>query len=92
MAGKRKLFDPEAFLAKVGPGRTIPQYRKRQVIFSQGDIADAVFYIQKGRVKLTVISKQGREAVIGILGSRSFFWRGLFIRSGGANGNRQRDD
>jgi len=76
MPKRQKLFDPEAFLAKVGPGRSITQYRKKQRIFSQADSADAVFYIQKGRVKLTVVSKQGREAVIGILGVRNFFGEG----------------
>src|ERR1700751_2725846 len=76
MAGKHESFDPEAFLAKIGPGRTITPYRKRQVIFSQGDIAEAVFYVQKGRVNLTVVSKQGREAIIGILGAGSFFGEG----------------
>lgn len=76
MAEKQKSFDLEAFLANIGPGKTITQYRKSRVIFSQGDLADAVFYIQKGRVKLTVVSKQGKEAVIGILGSKSFFGEG----------------
>ena len=55
MATKRRLpFDPKSFLAKVGEGRTISKYRKDQVVFSQGDLADAVFYIQKGKVKVTV--------------------------------------
>ena len=54
------------------------QYRKKQVIFSQGDSALSVFYIQKGRVKLTVVSKQGKEAVIGIFGARSFFARAAY--------------
>src|SRR5690349_7956608 len=76
MTEKQKLFEPEAFLAKVGPGRIMTQYRKKQVIFSQGDSAHSVFYIQKGRVKLSVISKQGKEAVIGIFGARSFFGEG----------------
>jgi CRP/FNR family cyclic AMP-dependent transcriptional regulator len=66
-------FDPQVFLAKVGEGRTVADYRKNQKIFSQGDPADAIFYIQKGRVKLTVISQQGKEAVIGILGLHDFF-------------------
>jgi CRP/FNR family cyclic AMP-dependent transcriptional regulator len=76
MAKRQNLFDAEAFLAKVGPGKIITQYRKKQVIFPQGDSADAVFYIQKGRVKLTVVSKQGREAVVGILAARNFFGEG----------------
>jgi CRP/FNR family cyclic AMP-dependent transcriptional regulator len=68
LATKRKpIFDPRAFLAKAGRGRTVSQYAKRQLIFSQGDVAAAVFYIQKGTVKLTVNSMQGKEAVVAIL-------------------------
>jgi len=59
-------FDPKAFLAKVGTGKTILKLEKNQHVFEQGDVADRVFYIQKGRVKLTVLSEQGKEAV-GIL-------------------------
>lgn len=59
-------FDPKAFLAKVGTGKTILKLEKNQHVFEQGDVADKVFYIQKGRVKLTVLSEQGKEAV-GIL-------------------------
>jgi CRP/FNR family transcriptional regulator, cyclic AMP receptor protein len=69
-------FDPKAFLAKVGEGKTILEYRKDQVVFAQGDVADTVFYIQKGRVKLVVISEQGKEAVVGILGPDQFFGEG----------------
>jgi CRP/FNR family transcriptional regulator, cyclic AMP receptor protein len=76
MAKKQVPFDPEVLLAKLGPGRTITQYRKKQVIFSQGDAADAVFYIQKGKVKLAVVSQQGKEAVIGIIGAGDFFGEG----------------
>jgi CRP-like cAMP-binding protein len=65
-------FDPKKFLAKVGDGTTISKYHKKQIVFSQGDVADAVFYIQKGKVELTVISEQGKEAVIAILGPRDF--------------------
>jgi CRP/FNR family cyclic AMP-dependent transcriptional regulator len=60
-------FDPKAFLAKVGAGKTILKLEKNQHVFEQGDVAGAVFYIQKGRVKLTVLSDQGKEAVVGIL-------------------------
>jgi CRP/FNR family transcriptional regulator, cyclic AMP receptor protein len=60
-------FDPQEFLAKVGAGKTISSFRKDQIIFSQGDPADTVFYIQEGRVKVVVISDQGKEAVVGIL-------------------------
>ena len=60
-------FDPKAFLAKVGAGKTILKFEKNQHVFEQGDVAGAVFYIQKGRVKLTVLSEHGKEAVVGIL-------------------------
>lgn len=67
MSAKPKtLFDPKLFLGKVGEGRSIGKYRKDQVVFSQGDPADAVFYIQKGKVKLIVLSPQGKEAVVAI--------------------------
>jgi CRP/FNR family cyclic AMP-dependent transcriptional regulator len=69
-------FDPRKFLAKVGNGKTISNCRKDHVVFSQGEVADAVYYIQKGKVKLTVISEQGKEAVIGILGPGQFFGEG----------------
>jgi hypothetical protein len=65
----RAAFDPEVFLAKVGKGRTLADYKKKQTLFSQGDPADAIFYIQTGKVKLTVVSKQGKEAVVAIVGS-----------------------
>ena len=73
---RRSLFDPKAFLARVRSGQSIGKYRKGQVVFSQGDPADAVFYIQKGKVKLTVISEQGKEAVVAILGADDFFGEG----------------
>ena len=66
-------FDPKRFLAKVGKGKTISKYRKDQIVFSQGQIADAVFYIQQGKVRLTVVSEQGKEAVIAILEPGHFF-------------------
>ena len=71
----KAIFDPKEFLAKVGEGKTIYKYRKDQIIFSQGQVADAVFYIQQGKVKLTVVSEQGKEAVVAILGPGSLFWR-----------------
>lgn len=73
--GRRRntaAFEPAAFLAKTGLGRTIDELKKGQTIFSQGDAANAVFYVQKGRIKLTVISKRGKEATIALLGSGSF--------------------
>jgi CRP/FNR family cyclic AMP-dependent transcriptional regulator len=77
MAAKRRpLFDPKSFLARIGDGRGIGKYRKDQIVFSQGEPADAVFYVQKGKVKLTVVSEQGKEAVIAILGADEFFGEG----------------
>src|SRR6266852_637141 len=55
------VFDPQAFLGRIGPGKTVEKYRKNQKIFSQGDIADTVFFIQKGKVKITVLSEHGKE-------------------------------
>jgi CRP-like cAMP-binding protein len=69
-------FDPKAFLAKVGEGRSIGNYGKDAVVYSQGEPADAVFYIQEGKVKITVVSEQGKEAVVAILGSDNFFGEG----------------
>ena len=69
-------FDPKASLAKVGAGKTILKFKKSQNVFEQGDVADSVFYLQKGRVKLTVVSEQGREAVVGILEPGQFFGEG----------------
>src|SRR5437016_7254991 len=69
-------FDPQAFLAKVGAGKTILNIKKNQYVFEQGDVADTAFYIQKGRVKLTVVSEQGKEAVVGILEPGQFFGEG----------------
>jgi CRP/FNR family transcriptional regulator, cyclic AMP receptor protein len=74
-SGQRRntaAFEPAAFLAKTGLGRTIVELKKGQAIFCQGDAANAVFYVQKGRIKLTVISKRGKEATIALLGSGSF--------------------
>ena len=69
-------FNPKSFLAKIGNGRTIGKYRKGQVVFSQGDNADAVFYLQKGRVKVTVVSERGKEAIVAFLGTNEFFGEG----------------
>src|ERR1700730_14740174 len=69
-------FDLKTFLAKAGDGRTVSPYRKNKIVFSQGDPADAMVYIQKGKVKLTVVSKNGKEVVIAILGSGDFFGEG----------------
>src|SRR5579863_8076411 len=72
----KALFDPKRFLAKVGKGRTISEYGKNQVVFSQGDAGDAIFYVHKGKVKLTVVSNAGKEAVIAILGPGDFLGEG----------------
>jgi CRP-like cAMP-binding protein len=73
---KKRGFDPNTFLATIGAGRKIVAVPKKQTIFTQGDVADAVFYVQKGKVRLTVVSKTGREATIGILNEGSFFGEG----------------
>jgi hypothetical protein len=70
--GGKPAFEPEVFLAKNGLGRKMIDLKKNQTVFSQGDEANAVFYIRKGRVKLTVISKRGKEATIAILGAGDF--------------------
>jgi CRP/FNR family transcriptional regulator, cyclic AMP receptor protein len=72
----KPLFDPKLFLAKVGEGRTILEYSKGQVVFSQDDPANAVFYIQKGKVKLTVVNNAGKEAVIALLSAGDFLGEG----------------
>jgi CRP/FNR family cyclic AMP-dependent transcriptional regulator len=72
----KSRFDSKIFLAKVGNGKTISKYQKDQIVFSQGDFADAVFYIQKGKIKLTVVSERGKEAVVGILETSHFFGEG----------------
>ena len=71
-----EAFEPKVFLAKVGEGKTIIEFHKNQNVFSQGDVADTVFYIQKGKVKLTVTSEQGKEAVVAILELGQFFGEG----------------
>jgi CRP/FNR family transcriptional regulator, cyclic AMP receptor protein len=71
-AKKTRSFDPGVFLAQTGLGRRIVDLKKHQTIFSQGDTADAVFYVQKGRVKLTVVSSGGKEATIALLGAGDF--------------------
>jgi CRP/FNR family transcriptional regulator, cyclic AMP receptor protein len=87
-AKKRRDFDPHAFLATIGEGRKFVLFPKKQTIFAQGDTADAVFYIQTGKVKLTVVSKTGKEATIGIFGDGDFFGEGSLagqaLRTGSA--------
>ena len=74
--GKDPAFNARTFLSKVGTGRTLADHRLHQVIFAQGDPADSIFYIHKGKVKLTVVSKRGKEAVVAILGAGEFFGEG----------------
>jgi CRP-like cAMP-binding protein len=80
----KNTFDAKVFLAKVGDGRAILEFHKNQKIFEQGDIAETVFYIQKGKVKLTVLSEQGKEAVVAILEPGHFFGEGCL------NGHKMR--
>ena len=77
MKRPRKLpFDPKAFLSKVNGGRAISDYRQEKIVYRQGDPADSVFYIQSGKVKTTVVSEQGKEAVVAVLGIDDFFGEG----------------
>jgi CRP/FNR family transcriptional regulator, cyclic AMP receptor protein len=73
---KRLDFDPKKFLASIGEGRKIVSFPKKQTVFAQGDPTDAVFYIQKGKVRLTVVSEIGKEATLGILSEGEFFGEG----------------
>jgi CRP-like cAMP-binding protein len=75
-AKKRNTFDSKTFLSTIDGGRKIASFPKKQAIFVQGDSSDAVFYIQRGKVRLTVVSKSGKEATIGILSERDFFGEG----------------
>jgi len=74
-----RRFDPVEFLETAAKGRIISTHQKKQVIFAQGDVADAVIYIKKGKVKVTVVSKQGKEAVVAILGADEFLGEGCLI-------------
>jgi len=77
MKRNRKLpFDPKAFLSKVNGGRVISKYQRNQIVYTQGEPADSVFYIQSGKVKKTVVSEQGKEAVVALLGTGDFVGEG----------------
>ena len=77
MKRKAKLpFDPKVFLSKVNGGGAISDYRKDQIVYRQGDPADSVFYIRSGKVKVTVVSEQGKEAVVAFLKAGDFFGEG----------------
>src|SRR5438552_16962774 len=79
MKRKAKLpFDPKAFLSKVNGGRAISDYRKDQIVYTQGEPADSVFDIQSGMVKKTVITEQGKEPVVALLGTGDFFGAGCW--------------
>ena len=75
-ANKKRDFDPRKFLATIGEGRKVVAFPKKHTIFAQGDAADAIFYIQEGKVRLTVVSKVGKEATLGILSEGEFFGEG----------------
>ena len=93
MAIKRQpSFNPKTFLAHVGEGRSIGRYRKDQIVFSQGEPADAVFYIQRGKVKVTVVSEQGKEAVVAMLGTNEFFGEGCLGRADAAHSDGRDHD
>lgn len=80
MAKKAKsTFNPKAFLATVSHGRSVAAYKKNAVVFPQSSPADAVFYVQKGKIKISVASKQGKEAVVALLGPGEFFGEGCLI-------------
>jgi len=78
-AKKRRDFDPHAFLATIGEGRKLVLFPEKQTIFAQGDPTDAVFYIQKGKVRLSVVSQTGKEATIGILTDGDFFGEACLV-------------
>jgi len=76
LAVNKRDFDPREFLATIGSGRKVVTFPKKETIFAQGDVADAVFYIQEGKVRLTVVSKVGKEATLALLGEGEFFGEG----------------
>lgn len=80
----KSAFDPQVFLGIMGTGKTISKYRKSQVVFAQGDTADTIYYLQTGKVKVVVISEQGKEAVVGLIEAGQFFGEGCM------NGHRVR--
>jgi CRP/FNR family cyclic AMP-dependent transcriptional regulator len=76
MVKRKPDFDPKNFLATIGVGRKVVAFPKKETVFAQGDAADSVFYIQEGKVRLTVVSKTGKEATLGILSEGEFFGEG----------------
>ena len=91
-AKKRRKFDPQTFLSTINGGRTIVAFPKKQAIFAQGDTADAVFYIQTGKVKLTVVSKTGKEATMRHSERGRFLRRRLPYRAACPHVLRNRND
>lgn len=80
MAAKKHIqFDPKAFLSVIGAGRTIVPCQKKQIIYAQGDPCDAVFYVQKGKIKLTVVSDSGKEAIVATWSDGDFFGEGCLV-------------
>jgi CRP-like cAMP-binding protein len=69
-------FDPQAFLTRIEAGKTTRAYRRKDIVFAQGDAGDAVFFVEEGRVQLTVVSTRGKEAIVGVLEQGSFFGEG----------------
>ena len=86
------LFDPAVFLATAAVGRDISKHSKKEVIFAQGDDADAVFYIKKGKVKVAVMSEQGKEAVVALLGAKRICRRRMLDRTAEAFGDSVGND
>jgi CRP/FNR family transcriptional regulator, cyclic AMP receptor protein len=72
----KPAFNPHEFLIQIGPGKAVGQFRKNRLVFSQGQVADSIHYLREGRIKLTVSSDQGKEAVVGIIGPEQFFGEG----------------
>ena len=81
LAERKRNFDPKRFLATIGVGRKVVAFSNKQPVFTQGDAADSVFYIQEGKVRLTVVSKIGKEATLGILSAGEFFGEGGWLDS-----------
>jgi len=84
-AKKLSKFDPRTFLSTINGGRKIAAFLKKQTIFAQGDPSDAVFYIKEGKVKLTIVSKAGKEATIGVLNTVSYTHLDVYKRQGPIN-------
>ena len=89
---KKRSFEPSAFLATTGIGRSLARFPKGQVLYSQGEPADAVFYVQTGKVKVAVISEQGKEAVVAVLGPDEFCGEGCLAGQPRRTRHRLGDD